>query len=730
MSATAPSLARLAALAGLGVAYRDTWGNERRVAPDTLAAALAAMGIAADTPEAIADSIAALEAEAWRPMLPPSVVARGGDGVSSVAIALPERLDAGRILWTVDCEDGSACQGEADAQALGLLAANDAGHERHVRRALPLARLPLGYHRLTVSAGHEAAEAVLIVVPETAYLPDALAGAARSWGITTQLYALRSARNWGIGDYGDLAAFAALAAARGAQTVGINPLHALFPAEPRHVSPYSPSSRRFRNPLYLDVTAVPEFADCAAAQALAGSEVLARARGAALVDHGAVAAVKWPAFTALYRAFESRHLAAGETERGVAFRRFQHAGGAALAEYATFNALQADRLARGESLSWHDWPAALRDPRSATVRRFAAEHRAAIELHQYLEWEGERQLEAAARQGRAAGLALGFYADLAVGVDPGGADAWSDPSLNIAGATVGAPPDMLNLKGQDWGLAATNPAVLRRQAYAPVIAALRAAMRHAGVLRIDHAMALEQLYWIPRGAAPTEGVYVRYPREDLIGVVALESRRHRCAVVGEDLGTVPAGFSARLNAAAILSCRVLMFERAADGAFTPPQTYPRCAAATCATHDVATLRGFWLGRDLEWRRALGLYPDEAAAAADRAGRRADRRRLIAALRAAGVLGKDAAERLLPSDDAPVYALELAEAVHRFLGLVPSALALMQIEDALGEIEQANVPGTVDAHPNWCRRLSRAIEDIAGDAGFRRVTAALAAGRAA
>lgn len=734
MSSDIPSLRHLCALAGIVTTYRDAWGNDRRATPELLAAVLRAMGIAADTPSEIAASIAALEAKSWRPLLPPAIVAPGGEEASRIAIVVPERLDAGRIVWSVACDDGTTFDGAVDADALALLEVKDAGHERHARRALPLARLPLGYHRLIVAAGQEAAEATLIIVPPHCHVPTALAGEAKSWGITAQLYSVRSARNWGMGDYGDLAALAELAAARGAKTLGINPLHALFPAEPRRVSPYSPSSRLFLNPLYLDVTAIPEFADCAAAQAQAASDefaaAIARARGADLIDHAAVASLKWPIFAALHRHFSTQHLGADGSERGAAFRRFQHEGGAALADYATFNALHQHMVASGGPFSWRDWPAALQDARSDAVQRFAAEHRSEIELHEYLEWEGDRQLEAASRRAKATGLALGIYGDLAVGVDPDGAAAWSDPALHATDATVGAPPDNLNHIGQDWGLAPVNPTALRRQAFGPFIAALRAGMRHAGLLRIDHAMALRQLYWIPRGAAPSDGVYVRYPFEDLLGIVALESVRNRCAVVGEDLGTVPAGFRERLNAAGILSYRVLMFERVEGGGFMPPSFYPRRAAATFSTHDIATLRGFWMGRDLEWRRQLGLYPDASAAEAEHAGRRADRRRLLEALLAAGVLAEDAAHRLLPREDAPVFALELAEAVHRFLGGTRSALALLQIEDGLGEIEQANFPGTVEGHPNWCRKLSRALEALAADEGFVRVTAALDAGRGA
>jgi 4-alpha-glucanotransferase len=366
----------------------------------------------------------------------------------------------------------------------------------------------------------------------------------------------------------------------------------------------------------------------------------------------------------------------------------------------------------------------LRDAASAEVERFAAEHSAEIELHQYLQWEAERQLGEAARVGERAGLSLGLYRDLAVGVDANGADAWADPSMMVTGATVGAPPDVLNMKGQEWGLAPVNPVMLRRHAYAPLTAALRANMRHAGVLRIDHAMALMHLYWVPRGADAAHGAYVSYPFEDLRRILALESRRHHCAVIGEDLGTVPAGFRDVMRDCSVLSYRLLLFARGRGGHFLPPEDYPELAAAPFSTHDLATLKGFWLGHDLDWRRRLDLYPTPELAAKEAQERRRDRRRLLEALSEAGMLAPGAAKRLLPRDDEPIFTTELAEAVHAFLGRAKARLALLQIEDALGELEQANLPGTVDQHPNWRRKLSLPLEQALREPLLDRLAAIL------
>ncbi|HUK60894.1 MAG TPA: 4-alpha-glucanotransferase [Stellaceae bacterium] len=727
----AEPLLRLAALAGVQAAFRDIFGAERQVAEDDLHAVLAAMGHPNEDDAAVAREIAILEAEPWRALLPPAIVIHE-DTAPSIAFVIPDRLNAGRVLWSLQGEDTHA-DGSADLHALETLASIGDGHERHRRLALPLPRLAPGYYCLSLAAGHESAETSLIVVPTCGYLPPQLADGRRAWGLSAQLYSLRSERNWGMGDYADLSALAGLVAGKGAATLGLNPLHALYPAEPRHISPYSPSSRLFLNPLYLDVEAMPDLAACEEARAhMAGPEfraTLGHARASDLVDHTAVAAAKQPLFALLYAAFAAHHLAplgAATTARGADFRRFQREGGVSLRDYGRFNALH-EGFYRAGCASWHDWPAPFRRANSDAVAEFAREHEAAVELHQYLEWESCRQLDAAAARAAAAGLGLGLYRDLAVGVDPSGAGAWADPDLLVSGATIGAPPDLLNLKGQNWGLAPPNPTALRRRAYEPFIAALRANMRGAGVLRIDHVMAMQQLYWIPRGTPAGSGAYVSYPLRDLLGIIALESQRNRCLVIGEDLGTVPEGFTRTLNDCGILSYRLLMFEKEGER-FRAPRTYPRAAAATFSSHDLPTMRGFWLGADIAWRRKLDLYPDAPAAVRDEDCRRQDRRELLALLMAEGLIDESAAARLLPRDDDPVFALELVVGLHRLLGRANSALALMSIEDAAGEVEQANIPGTVDEHPNWRRRLGKNLAALASDADFAAIAAALCGAR--
>ena len=716
MMPTDRSLRRLARLAGVAISYRDIWRTLRRVSPDTLRALLGAMGFSTASEGDLAAGIAGLERARWGALLPPVAIVVTGD-----AATVPVTVESGgRARWRLTLESGEQREGSSELDTLTVMAERRERARRRRHVALPLdPAMPPGYHRLTVNVGTASAETMVIAAPRRCHVPPASETASRRWALTAQLYSLRSPRNWGIGDFTDLATLGAGAARRGASALGINPLHALFPAEPRHISPYSPSSRLFLNPLYIDVEAVPDFHEGSAPP-----DAVAAARAGDLVDYEAVARLKRAAFDALYRGFAAQHLGAVESARGVAFRRFQREGGRSLDSFAIFTALHEHVLAGGGAFSWHDWPAALRQAQSAEVARFAGEHHGRVELHQYLQWEADRQLAAAAGATAAAGLSLGLYRDLAVGVDHHGAEAWADPGMMVSGASVGAPPDIHNMKGQDWGLAPVNPVTLQREAFQPFIAALRANMRHAGLLRIDHIMALQQLYWVPRGASPTEGSYVNYPFAALRHILALESERQHCGVIGEDLGTVPEGFRQTMQDAGVLSYRLLLFERDRTGRFLPPEAYAEFASAAFSTHDLATCRGFWLGRDLEWRRDLDLYPDAAEAEKEARARRRDRRRLIDALLAAEALPRAAAKRLLTRDDRPADDPALVEAVYRFLGRSKARLVLMQIEDVVGEIEQANMPGTVREHPNWRRKLSRLLEEILDDCDFDRLAAAV------
>ena len=699
-------LRHVAGLVGIWTRHVDALGVVHEPDEETLSRLIAAFGLPTD-PQAAASALAE-EHEASPFGLPAVAVMPQADPVPTLPLHLPE--GAAWAGWHCAFEDGRQISGRSD------------GPELH----LP-AGMPLGYHRLAIDGGGVSAEIGLVVAPAGCHLGDALQPGARSWGLTTQLYGLRGAHDWGMGDFTDLAELCRGTAHLGAAAVSINPLHALFAAEPRHLSPYSPSSRAWLDYLYIDVTRVPGFAEDEAARALASPAALAAVRAAPLLDREAVAALKRPVLERLFGRFQPSERG-DNSALGAAFRAFCVAGGAALLAFATFEALHEYFTRKGGPFSWHAWPGAMRDPHSAAVAQFARDHAERVAFFQFLQWQADCQLGEAAAAGRAAGLAIGLYRDLAVGVNPDGAEAWADQELVVPDMAIGAAPDALSRAGQNWGLAPINPLALRRRGFAPMITALRANMRHAGVLRIDHAMSLQRLYCVPAGLSATAGAYVNYPFRELLQLVCLESRRNGCAVIGEDLGTVPEGFRETMQRANMLSYRIFGFERRGDGGFIPPRDYPPLAAATAATHDLATLKGFWLGNDIAWRLRLALYPDAAAEATEAAERRRDRQLLLAALVGEGLLTPTAFGEFLPHEDAPVWGAELGEAIHAYLARSRARLALVQLEDIAGEAEQANLPGTIDGHPNWRRRLCVALDALLAGPQARRLAAIVAEAR--
>ncbi|MGH7727318.1 MAG: 4-alpha-glucanotransferase [Vulcanimicrobiaceae bacterium] len=559
-----------------------------------------------------------------------------------------------------------------------------------------------------------------------AYLPPALEHG-RAWGIGLQLYALRSRHNWGIGDFGDLRAALELARALGADALGINPLHALPGADPEAASPYAPSSRYFLNPLYLELEAVPEFsldhprAASLRARVASGTfaEGLAKLRREPRVAYGPVARAKGSALDELWAIFRSRSDA-----RRDAFARFVALGGERLERFALHEAL-AERFAKAHAIgpAWQAWPAEFRSATSEPVRAWAANHRLRIDRFKYAQWLADEQL--CALQALAAPMAIGLYLDLAVGVAASGADVWSEPAAFVLDETLGAPPDPLGPQGQNWGLPAPDPEVLLHE-HAGFRALLESNMRHAGALRLDHVMSLERLFRIPLGRGADAGRYVAYPREALLASAAAVSREARCAIVGEDLGTVPEGFRERMRQAQILAYRVLLFEREPDGSFRPPASYPDLALATATTHDLPTLPGWLAGRDLALREQLEeLEPAQAASA--RSSRRVERAALATALHASGALAAPVAAALAtesPELGGP-FETAVTAAAYDFLSQTPARLVLVQLDDALGEIDPVNLPGTFAAYPNWRRKYRRGLEEFAGDERLRAVCGAVA-----
>lgn len=536
-------------------------------------------------------------------------------------------------------------------------------------RGIVLPRPPDGVCTLCVTDAAGKQDAVnLLTVPHCAF------GGTfdRAWVLAVQLYGVRSRRNWGIGDFTDLAALIEWAASCGAAGIGLNPLHALFADHPRDCSPYSPNSRLFLNPLYIDVAALPELpADFVAAH----DSVLEAARDAQLVDYEAVAALKLAGLRAAFDAFR----ASTSAERRADFEDFRHERGAALSRFACFEAL------RGKfDGPWWDWPQPwpLPDEAALDALRHGADS-AEIAFVEFVQWCADRQLRACRDRALELNMAVGLYLDVAVGVKADGFDAWHEQAAISRHVSVGAPPDLLNTAGQDWGLAGFHAPGLEATSYRPFRDMLRAAMHYAGAIRLDHVLGLKRLYLVPAGRRPDEGAYVRMPFEPLLALAALESAQHRCIVIGEDLGTVPEGFRERLRDWGLWSYRVMMFERGHDGGFLSPQDYTPDALVTFSTHDLPTYEGWRRGHDIDLKHGLGIDPGESREA----------RAQAAAMLARAVDG-----------DEGIYA------VLGYLARARSRLLCVGIEDLLGVVDQANVPGTIDQHPNWRRRLPVALED--------------------
>jgi len=703
----------LARSRGIGDAYHDYRGELRPFSARTKTAILAAMGCNVTDAQAVQRELDELDAARWRTLLPPIAVMRPGR--AGVVVAVPaDRLEQ-PLTWTTTAADGkrrSACVRAAD---LPEFERRELDGRALTRRLLVLPEdLARGYHTLDASLPEgPAGDCTLIVAPARCFEPDVLSGGEKLWGVAVQLYTLRSKDNWGIGDFTDLEFVVRHSAMHGAAFVGLNPLHALFPANPHHYSPYSPSTRHFLNVLYISLPRIPEFAECAEAVARASEPAfnaeLQRLRGTDHVDYPGVAAAKLPLLRLVYDHFVREHLARG-TARAGAFVAFQEERGEALRLHALHDAIDAHLRARDADKywGWPVWPEEVRNPGNIGVQVFAAANAENVRFHAWLQWIADEQLAAVQRLASELGMPIGLYGDYAVGVNPAGSETWSDQSVYRMGAGVGAPPDPLALKGQDWGIPPQDPYALVAARLRPFRSLVAANMRHFGALRLDHVMALFRQWWVPVGLGATDGGYVHYPLDDLMSVLALESERARCLVVGEDLGTVPDEMRRAMAEYAVYHYKVLLFEKERDGSFLRPESYVRRAIATVTTHDLPTLRGWWEGRDLALRDELNLFPGDEIRRLVYDERGRDRSQLVAALQATSLKPET-----VKGGDSP-FSEEMARAIQFYLAKTASALAVLQIEDLIGMTDPVNVPGTSSEHANWQRKITDYIEDVFED----------------
>jgi 4-alpha-glucanotransferase len=657
----------LARRAGVAVEWTDYADQPHRVALDTIRRVMAALGLPCGTSDALAHSRHVLNDREF----PRLITATTGQSVRlSIEADVPEHI---RLIQ----EDGRVTDVPVQRTAAGS--------------TLPGIETP-GYH--TIEIGQT--QVTLAVAPAKCVTISDLTSGDRVWGLAAQLYGLRSRGDCGIGDMAGVIALAQASAAFKADALALGPAHALFAADPEHFSPYSPSSRLFYNPLHADAAAVFGEARVAKSRSdIGASREASDLEEAALIDWPRSGRIKMRILRRLFDDFFATDLAnKPPSALATDFAEFRAANGSLLAAHALFEALHAAKLkADPNAWNWQEWPDEWRDPFGAAARGFAKKNEGEVLFYSFLQWIADRSFAAAQRQAVAAGMRVGLIADLAIGMSGGGSYAWANQSDLLGGLQIGAPPDLFNVNGQNWGLTTFSPRALANGGFAPFIATLRACMRHAGGVRIDHAMGFMRLWVVPHGAAASEGAYLAYPLDDLMRLMSLESHRHRVIVIGEDLGTVPIGFRDRLAAAGIYGMEVLWFERKGAG-FAPPRGWRANAAAMTSTHDLPTIAGWWRGRDIEVRAECGFIKDLAA---EQSEREKDRRALWTAFRTA-----KAGDGRMPNPD---HGASVADAAVKFIARTPSRLALLPLEDTLALEDQPNLPATIDEHPNWRRRYS-------------------------
>ncbi len=637
------SLRTLAVAASLQPEWQDAAGRRQTVADHALQAILDRLVHPSGSEKQIAESLAAIEA-------------RNEQGVRflSVDVGAPIRLVSnvsGKAELTF--EDGTTHAVTVDNGELSPISKS-------------------GYHKLEIHS--EVIE--VLVAPRRCYtIADALPGR-KLWAPAVQIPSLRTDAPKAFGDFVSLADAARAFGQRGADALAISPTHALFPADPSRYSPYAPSSRQFLNGLYGDPAAFGATSD--------GRDF------PELIDWHAAIPEK---LTRLRKIFNQTF-----TQIEEILTTFRRQGGDDLERHVEFDALHAHFFGTTGARGWQQWPTEYHDPASPTVRRFVTEHADDVTFYIFLQWLARRDLDAAQTAAKDAGMAIGLIADLAVGMDPGGSHGWSRRSDLLTGLSIGAPPDPLGPDGQSWGITGFDPQALRENAFAPFIATIRAALAHAGGIRIDHAFGLRRLWVVPEGASAAEGAYLDMPFDDLMRIVAMESQRAKAIVIAEDLGTVPDGFREAMDARAMLGMRVLWFERDAGG-FVPPAKWSPDAVAMTGTHDLATVAGWWSGRDIDWTWDLGRKSEAADKPTDLATRAEDRVALWAAF-------DTGTEQPTPEDTDPVVDAAVAH-----VASTPCALAIIPIEDLAGLVEQPNLPGTIDEHPNWRRRMPDTTEAL-------------------
>ena len=704
---------RAAEACGLEIEYWDVWGRQHRASQRTQQAILESLGVDAKTPASLENSLEERTWREWQRALPPALVLIKDNQPLLVPLSLPAEQAYLAAVIRLRTEQGNALEMRCSLGDLPVAQEMSLRGGNFIRKSFVLPdHLPLGYHELSIEIGGQVSGPVrLILCPPRAYLPPWLESG-RAAGIAISLYGLRSRRNWGCGDTTDLQAFIGWVAGQtGASFVALNPLHAIPNRQPYNTSPYLPNSVFYRNPIYLDLERIEEFRSSPRAGALLNSPAvqaeIRELRAAEMVEYERVYRLKLRFLRLLFRVFLKEW--ARDTARARQLHEYIEREGDLLHRFAVHSALdEAIHKQCPEVWNWRSWPERYQDPDSAATGEFAQKHRRRVLFYKYVQWQLDQQFEAAQQEARQRGLSVGLYHDLALATDRFGADLWAHRSFFVSGSRVGSPPDGFSPKGQDWAFPPPNAERHYQDGYQLFAESIRKNLRHGGALRIDHVMRFFRLFWIPDGMEALEGTYVRDRHNDLLPILALESVRNKVLIVGEDLGTVPDQVREALHRFGILSYRLLYFEQDPSGRMRKPGEYPREALASATTHDLPTLAGFWLGRDIEARRSAGLLPDDATYRQMLAERAREKQKMLDVLTELKLL-PDWFQR--NASDIPELTGELHNAVVGFLASTPSMLMVLNQEDLLKETEQQNLPGSTSEYPNWRRKMRCTVEEL-------------------
>jgi 4-alpha-glucanotransferase len=725
---TSSLLEQLVEYRGIETNYNDAWGRPTSIDAATKSKLLLAMGYQVNDPDLLLKQVQDNSTKTWLSVLNPVQALRIEEPIQ-IVVRLPIELVTDEYVAQINTELGDVLQHQfvpIDGQLVNVVHIEEIEFQEYLID-VPI-KLPLGYHSLSLVIDEDVLGTMrLIIAPSTCFKPKALTQGEKVWGLSVQLYCLRSDNNWGVGDFSDLSFLVEKLAKQGAQFVGLNPIHALYPSNPNACSPYGPSSRRWLNFIYIDVTALDGYQH-PSTEAIVNNvdfqHKIQKVRTSDLVNYELVTELKLAALKSIFEYQNSQYLSKN-TKVNKVFKAFVTQGGDSLQTLAVYDALQESLAAQQKpSSGWSVFPNELSDFHNPAVKTFTKKNAKRVKFFLWMQWQAALQLEKANQVAKQNNMLIGLYRDLAVGVSEGSAEIWGNKELYCTDASVGAPPDELGPLGQNWGLPPMDPEQLYEQQYQPIIEMFDANMRGSGALRIDHVMALLRLWWVAKNDDAKEGGYVYYPVDDLLAILALESHRHQSMVIGEDLGTVPDEIRAKLADNGVYSYRVFFFEQAQDGGFFSPKHYPEQSMSTLTTHDMPTLKSYWHCHDLELGKELGLYPTEEILSTLYVSRHDNKQAILDTLHAHRSINDEVGRDV--RDVSMNQVLNFGMQVHMAGG--SSALLSLQLEDWLEMEKPVNIPGTFNEYPNWRRKLTRNLQDIFDDHSLNHLAANLTEAR--